>query len=145
MTLYEQLGGEPRLRAILRDFYDQVFDDLMIGFLFRGQDKARLIELEYQFTARALGGDVDYQGRGMRAAHAKHPIMKGHFQRRNRILEETLRAHAVPEPVFQAWLGHARALERAIIGEARREAACNHDLQAERVGQAGPRDGLTTH
>ena len=72
MTAFDELGPE-RLRAILTDFYDRVFADPMIGFFFLGKDKARLIELEWQLTARILGAEVAYQGRGMGAAHRSHP------------------------------------------------------------------------
>lgn len=132
-TFYEQLGGEAPLRAIVADFYDRVFDDVMIGFFFRNQDKARLVEREFEFAARALGAaDVEYRGRTMRAAHAKHPIMRGQFDRRAKILEDTLRDHDVPEAVRLAWMGHTRALARAILGPAARSPHCDHDLQADR-------------
>ncbi len=132
MSLFDQIGPDA-LRAVLVSFYDRVFADVMIGYLFRDADKARLVELEYQFTARALGADVAYEGRGMRQAHAKHPIMRGHFMRRNKILEEEIDAHAVPAEVKEAWMGHARALRRAILGTAAREASCNHVIAIERT------------
>ena len=92
MTLLERLGGMARLRTIIEDFYARVFDDVMIGFMFKGRDRARLVELEVQFTARAMGENVAYEGRGMRHAHASLPILIGHFQRRYQILVETLDA-----------------------------------------------------
>lgn len=132
-SLFEQLGGEVRLRAVLVDFYDQVFADVMIGYLFAGQDKARLIEREFEFTARSLGANVQYLGRGMRAAHAKHPIMRGHFNRRNVLLEQAIDRHGVPFEVKSAWMGHARALMRAIIGTPAALAAdCRNDLAMSR-------------
>ncbi len=132
-TLFEMLGGEAPLRAILVDFYNVVFDDVMIGYLFAKQDKNRLIEREYEFTARSLGADVEYQGRGMRAAHAKHPIMRGHFNRRNVLLEQAMDRHQVPFEVKSAWMGHARALMRAIVGTpAAMKADCQHDLAIAR-------------
>ena len=39
MSLYDDLGGEPALRAVLRTLYDRLFDDLLVGFLFAGRDK----------------------------------------------------------------------------------------------------------
>lgn len=115
MTLFDQIG-EAKLRAILADFYDRVFADPMIGFFFFGRDKARLIELEYQQTARLLGHRIEYEGRPMRTAHAPHRIMKGQFLRRNRLLELVLATHDVPTDVATAWMQHARALEPAITG-----------------------------
>lgn len=115
--LLEHAGGLAALEAILTDFYRRVFADVMIGHLFSGQDAARLVHLEARFTARVLGAtEVEYPGRPMRAAHARHPIFRGHFHRRNQLLAETLRDHAVPAAVAEAWLAHARSLERAILG-----------------------------
>jgi truncated hemoglobin YjbI len=34
-TLYDQLGGEAKLRQIIDTFIDRVFEDRMIGFFFR--------------------------------------------------------------------------------------------------------------
>jgi truncated hemoglobin YjbI len=118
MTLFEKAGGETALRRILGDFYQRVFADTMIGFFFRNQDRAQLVELEYQLTAKTLGADIEYRGRSIREAHANHPIMKGQFLRRLRILEETLAAHEVDPAVRKAWLDHSRALEAAVVGAA---------------------------
>ena len=63
--------GEAKLRAVITDFYSRVFGDVMIGFMFEGKDRQHLIDREYEFTARFLGGDVKYTGRPMRTAHAQ--------------------------------------------------------------------------
>ena len=129
MSHYDDLGGEAPLRAILRDFYGRVFADPMIGYLFVGQDPARLAELEFQLTAKILGGPVQYTGRGMRAAHAAHAIRRGHFHRRNQLLLDTLTAHGAPPAVIEAWMRHARALERAVLAPRdRADRACDSDL-----------------
>ena len=116
MVDIEVMGGEPALRRVIETFYDRVFSDVMIGFMFRGRDKLRLVELETQLTARVMGGQGVYEGRSMRAAHAHLRINRGQYLRRNQILRETLRDLEVPEDVQTAWLSHAVALERAILG-----------------------------
>jgi truncated hemoglobin YjbI len=106
--------GETKLRAVLTDFYDRVFRDVMIGFLFAGKDRQRLIDKEYEFTAQLLGADIAYTGRPMRVAHARSPIFGGHFERRLQILRETLRDHAVDPEVTAAWIDHSYALRPQI-------------------------------
>jgi hemoglobin len=113
-TQFEQLGGELAVRRIVGDFIDRVFADRMIGFFFRNADKERIKELEYQLAAAFLGAAVKYQGRPLGQAHAKHPIMGGHFARRKQILKETLVDHRVPESIKAAWLEHTENL-RALI------------------------------
>ncbi|HEX9445819.1 MAG TPA: group 1 truncated hemoglobin [Candidatus Binatia bacterium] len=113
-TLFEQIGGEPKLREIIDAFIDRVFADRMIGFFFRNADKNRIKEMEYQLTAEFLGGPVEYRGRPLAAAHAKHPIMGGQFARRLKILQETLDRFQVAPAVRDAWLAHNESL-RALI------------------------------
>ena len=48
LNLYEQLGGEAKLRQIIDSFIDRVFEDRMIGFFFRNADKKRIKEMEFQ-------------------------------------------------------------------------------------------------
>ena len=50
ISLFQRLGGEEKLRAIIDNFIDRVFADRMIGFFFRNADRARIKELEYQGT-----------------------------------------------------------------------------------------------
>jgi hemoglobin len=106
--------GEAKLRAVLTDFYGRIFGDVMIGFLFEGKDRQRLIDREYEFTAGFLGADVKYTGRPMRVAHAQSPIFGGHFERRLQILRETMRDHGVDAEVEQAWIDHTVALRPQI-------------------------------
>lgn len=127
-TLYDKIGPDA-LRAVIVDFYDRVFRDVMIGFLFIGKDRQRLIDKEIELTARFLGADIRYTGRPIRAAHARSPIMGGHFDRRLKILEETLADHEVAPEVRDAWLGHNLALRAQVTEDARSE--CN-DIRAAR-------------
>ena len=106
--------GEPKLRAVLADFYDRVFRDVMIGFMFQGKDKQHLIDREYEMTAKMLGATVEYKGQPLRTAHARHTIFGGHFERRLQILRETLADHDVDPEVRQVWIDHTLALRAQI-------------------------------
>ena len=113
-TLFEQLGGEPRLREIVDAFIDRVFADRMIGFFFRNADRKRIKEMEYQLTAEFLGADVHYRGRPLDQVHAKHPIMGGQFARRLQILKETLEEFHVQQPIRDTWIEHNESLRSLI-------------------------------
>ena len=104
MSAFDDVGGEAGLRAILRTLYDRLFDDLMVGFLFAGKDKAALVEHQLWFTAKFLGGPSRYEGKSMPDAHAHLPLLPGHFDRRHQLLRQTLEDHAVPEHVQREWL-----------------------------------------
>ena len=120
--LFEKIG-EAKLRAVLTEFYARVFGDVMIGFLFAGKDRQRLIDKEYEFTAQLLGADIAYTGRPMRTAHAQSPIFGGHFERRMQILRETLRDHEVDPEVVTSWMDHSYALRPQITRDKGSECA----------------------
>lgn len=113
MSLYDELGEE-RLRRIINAFVDRIFGDLMIGFFFRNADRDRIKEMEFQFTARFLGADIEYQGQPLAEAHRQHPIMGGQFARRLQILRETLEEHRVPPHIQAAWIAHTESLRPLI-------------------------------
>lgn len=114
MSHFEELGGEPKLRAIVDDFVDRCFEDTMIGFLFARADRDRIKRFEYQHAAEHLGADIAYQGKPLDVAHGPHRIFGGQFSRRRQILIETLRDHEAPEGVIDAWIAHQDSL-RALI------------------------------
>jgi hemoglobin len=109
-----QAGGAERLREILVDFYDRVFADVMIGYLFKRANKERLVERELELALSAMGEDVAYQGKDLRAAHAPHQIQGGHFERRQQILRETCDEHGLPAAVRDFWLAHNEQLRPLI-------------------------------
>ena len=132
-TLFDELGGEPVLRKIVDRFVDRLFDDVMIGFFFRNASRERIKLKEYEFAARHLGADVEYTGRPIDEAHARHPIMGGQFMRRLRILEETLDEFGVPTRVREHWVAHTLGLRSQVTRDAGGE--CDPDVARERVEQ----------
>ncbi|HEY6724192.1 MAG TPA: group 1 truncated hemoglobin [Polyangiaceae bacterium] len=113
-SLFDQLGGEPVLRAIIDRFVDRVMADTMIGFFFARVNKDRLKQLEYEFAAQHLGANVVYSGRPLQQAHQRHAIMGGQFRRRLVILKETLAEFGVPENITEHWVAHTLALESSV-------------------------------
>lgn len=114
MSLFEQLGGEPKLRAIVDDFVDRCFDDMMIGFLFTRAERGRIKRFEYEHAAQHLGAPIEYGGRPLDQAHRPHRIFGGQFDRRRQLLIETLRDHDAPDEVVHGWISHQDSL-RALI------------------------------
>ena len=133
MSDYEQLGGETGLRAIIDDFVHRVFDDVMIGFLFKGKSLSRLREMEFLLASQQLGGPHRYSGRDIADVHAPLPIMGGHFKRRRKILADTLRDHGAQEAVITRWIAHVDALEDAILGAGVDGDHCDHAAQSARL------------
>jgi truncated hemoglobin YjbI len=115
MSLYDDIGGEAGVRAVLRTLYDRLFDDLMVGFLFAGKDKEKLIEQQLWFTAKFLGGPSRYEGKSIPDAHASLPLFPAHFDRRHHLLRQALHAHGVPRHVADEWLRVDQSLKTAVL------------------------------
>ena len=124
-------GGLDGLRATLEHFYQHVFSDPMIGYLFAGQDQQRLIDREFEWTARALGVALDYQGRPLARVHQRHPIRRGHFHRRNQLLLESIEHRGLPSDVYRWWRAHSASLEVAILGSASNDTRCEQTADEE--------------
>ena len=123
---YERLGGEAAVRELVWDFIDRVTSDLMIGFFFRKVPIERLKKMELSFAIAHLGGPRAYGGRAIDQAHAPHRIMGGQFNRRLRILEQTLDDHGVPRDITERWLSHNESLRHHVTVDG--PFACNGEL-----------------
>ncbi len=135
-AVFDKIGNDA-LRAVIADFYDRIFADVMIGFLFAGKDKQRLIDKEWELAAVMLGAPgVRYTGRPIRAAHAASPILGGHFERRLQLLRDTLADHDVNPEVCEVWIRHTLALRDQVTGD--RGSECDHEVATARLSPAAP-------
>jgi len=107
-SLYDRLGADAGIRAVVDGFYDRVEADPLLAPLFAHTAMARQRRQLAAFIAAAAGGPA-YQGRSIRDAHADRGITQGHF--------DAVAAHLVAE------------LESRDV---------DHDLIAEVVGAVGP-------
>ena len=114
-SAFDRIGGASALCVLIDEFVDRVFDDVMIGFLFRRASKERIKRFEYQHAAEHLGANVRYEGRPIREAHQPHRIMDGHFLRRREILRQVLERGGVPPDVLQEWLRHVDSLRDQVV------------------------------
>ncbi len=136
-TAFERIGGD-ELRAVIADFYERVFRDVMIGFMFAGKDRAHLVAREWELVAALLGAPgVKYTGMPMRTAHAKHTVFGGHFDRRLQILRETMRDHAVAADIQRTWLAHSESLRAQITRDRGSECGTTVETHAK-LGIATP-------
>jgi len=113
--IYQHLGGEKKLRAILNDFYERMSHDVLIGFFFEGKDLHAIASKQAEFLMRAMGAIPTYSGKAPAQAHLSlPPVLKGHFDRRLRILEATLRDHGLNEEDIRTWITFESAFREGI-------------------------------
>jgi len=70
-TLFERIGGEAKMRAVVNDFMVVVESDDRINFTFAETDLAKFKQLLYEQLCELTRGPCRYTGRDMRTAHAK--------------------------------------------------------------------------
>jgi hemoglobin len=78
-TIYEAIGGDTALVAVVDDFYGRVLADPELAGFFAGTNMTRLKGRQVEFFAAALGGPVSYSGASMRDAHRGRAIAQRHF------------------------------------------------------------------
>ncbi len=114
-ALLQNLGGEARLKELLEQFYRRMSDDLMIGFFFQGKDLTAIAAKQGEFLLRAMGARVSYSGKPPAQAHEKlPPILRGHFDRRLRLLEETLASNGVTAEDIRIWVAFEETFRSAV-------------------------------
>jgi hemoglobin len=110
VTDYDRIGGAEGLIAIFEDFVPMVFEDFIIGFMFVGRDRRRVLSKEVELAASHLGGPRNYTGRPLDQVHKPLPINRGHFRRRMALLRKVLASHRVDDDIVERWVGHNEAL-----------------------------------
>ena len=107
--------GESRVREVLEALYDRLFDDPIVGFLFEGKDKGHIVLQQTAFTCSFLGGPQRYTGKPLPEAHAKLPLLPGHFDRRHWLLKQILEHSSIPPEAQAAWLRIDAALRPSVL------------------------------
>lgn len=80
-SLYDRLGGERAIAAVVDDFYGRVLADPLLAPFFVGVERDRLRRMQREFFAAALGGPVLYTGRPLNVVHAGRGIRTRHLAR----------------------------------------------------------------
>jgi hemoglobin len=78
-TLYDQIGGEAKMRAVSEDFTAIVLADDRINFTFAQTDTKKFTQLLFEQLCNLTRGPCQYTGRDMRTAHAKLNITNAMF------------------------------------------------------------------
>lgn len=95
-SLYERLGGQPAVEAVVKDFAGRVLADARINKKFAKSDPDRLIKNLTDFVCKATGGPCTYTGRDMKRAHRKMGTTTGEFNALVEDLVATLDKFNVP-------------------------------------------------
>jgi hemoglobin len=123
-TLYDRLGGEPAIAAVVDTFVALAAADTELNFTRQGTAneweatpenvellKARLV----QFVGQAAGGPQQYEGQDMAIAHEGMAITSAEFDRLAGHLGAALDAYDVPEAEKQELFAIVETTRSAIV------------------------------
>jgi hemoglobin len=96
-SLYERLGGQPAIIAVVDDFVGNVAKDKRINRYFAKADVPRLKARLVEQICRGTGGPCFYLGRDMKSVHAGMGIRAADFNALVGDLGKTLKKFKVPK------------------------------------------------
>jgi len=99
-TIYDAIGGEPALAAVVDDFYERVLADPELAGFFVGANLNKLKGKQIEFFAAALGGPHTYTGASMKDVHRGRGIGQKHFDLVAGHLVTSLAAAGVPQEII---------------------------------------------
>ncbi len=114
-TLYERLGGEPAIGAVVNEFYDRVLADDRVSSSFDGVDMAAQRSHQTKFLSAVTGGPMQYDGAEMGEAHAELAISDEEFDVVAGHLDAALREFDVDEADREAVMNAVEAYREAIV------------------------------
>lgn len=114
-SLYDRLGGQDAVDAVVEEFYDRVLADEDLQPYFSDVDTDALREHQKEFIEYVTGGDADYGGPSMYEAHAHLDVTDDAFERVADHLDASLRVCNVSEPDRDELLTKVGSLKDEIV------------------------------
>lgn len=114
-SLYERLGGQPAVSAVVDEFAGNVLKDERINKKFAKSDANRLVTNLKAFVCFATGGPCKYEGRDMASSHKGMAVTEGEF---NALVEDLVKAldkFNVPATEKNELLGALAGLKGQIV------------------------------
>ena len=102
-TLWDELGGDTRVRAVLEAFYAKVYADEQLAPFFKGVTMQRAIEKQYVFLRQSMTGEKNDFVDTPRNTHHWMIITHALFELRQSLMEETLREHGLTGEQLRRW------------------------------------------
>lgn len=114
-ALWEALGHGKKLRAMLEDFYTEIYQDARLSPFFHNVTKERAVSKQYEFLADLFQGTKNYFGLKPFNAHHWMVISDDLFDYREAMFERHLRAHELPEEFIRRFLYTHELFRREIV------------------------------
>ena len=126
-SLYERLGREAGIRAVVSDFVDMSAADPKVNFTRKGIEGAeweatpesvkKLKDRLTEFVAQATGGPQKYTGEAMKAAHKNMKITDAEFNAMATHLKAAMKKHNVPVKEQDELMAIVESTRKDIVGQ----------------------------
>src|ERR1043166_4780303 len=116
-SLYDRLGGQPAVTAVVDDFVGNVAADNRINGFFARTDIARLKKNLSDQICQGTGGPCTYTGRDMATAHKGMNITDAQFNALVEDLKKTLDKFKVPDREQGDLLAVLGPMKPQIVGQ----------------------------
>ena len=116
-SLYDRLGGQGAIVAVVDDFVSNVAADNRINKFFAKTDIPRLKRLLVEQICAGTGGPCTYTGRDMKSAHMGMGITDAQFNALVEDLVKSLDKFKVPEKEKSELLGILGPMKPSIVGQ----------------------------
>jgi len=114
-SLYERLGGEGAINAVVDGMYVGIFNDPELTDFFEKTDKAKQIAMQKEFLKAAFGGPKPYTGKDMRAAHMGRSITEKEFNLVAGHVVQSMKNLNVPPNLVSEVVGQLVALKEDVL------------------------------
>lgn len=114
-SVYEAIGGEEALVAVVDDFYERVLADPQLAPFFAGANMNALKGKQVEYFAAALGGPAAYKGQTMKQVHTGRGITQADFDKVAYHLTNALAAAGVPGDLVTRIIGAIAPLADDIV------------------------------
>ena len=115
MSIYERLGGEAAVAALLEGLYVRALADPLLSPFLENIDIPRLKAHQFAFISQAMGGPHKYEGRSLLQAHARLPIEERHFHAFVTHLRDALRELRAADDVTAEIISRVEPLASLIV------------------------------
>ena len=115
-SLFERLGGQPAINAVVHDFVLTTKADDRINQVFINVDAAKLEQAMDDHVCSITGGGCTYKGKSMTEAHTGMKLSATQFDAFMDDLEKVLAKLAVPKRETGEVLGAFRGLQAQVVG-----------------------------
>ena len=123
-SLYDRLGGEPAITAVVADFVGRAASDPAVNFTRQGKKRTfdptpenieKLKKHLVQFVCSVAGGPQVYEGMDMKEAHEEMEITDAEFDAIAADLKASLDSFSVPEKEENELLAAVGTLRGSIV------------------------------